>query len=180
MACLTATAGEIGQTVDESRWPQHRLAEIRRSELRDSLRILGIEDHTELDLPDGGLAQIDRGRGTALVSAVIDRAQPRHHPHLRQRRHHRPPRSRDPSGTGLSKPLEPSAAISAEYSPSPNPAWLTTFAAVNKGILADEPPSTPAEQLALHVHLTDADLDRKIAALHAQPSQNQCTHRSPR
>ena len=51
------------------------------------------------------------------------------------------------------------------------PDWLETFAHVNGGILAPDPPCTPLEDLALCVHLEGEELDTKIRALRAQASQ---------
>lgn len=45
VACVTATAGEAGETADEAIWPQRRLAELRREEMAASLAILGSADH---------------------------------------------------------------------------------------------------------------------------------------
>jgi len=51
------------------------------------------------------------------------------------------------------------------------PEWPGTFASVNDGILAPEPPRTRADELALEVPLTGNALEAKIRALKAQASQ---------
>jgi LmbE family N-acetylglucosaminyl deacetylase len=76
VACVTATAGENGESADDDRWPSARLAEIRRAELAASLAVLGIDDHTCLNLPDGGLANVDQAVGVGMLIAVIKRLRP--------------------------------------------------------------------------------------------------------
>ena len=72
IACVTATAGDAGESADEDRWPRAQLGTIRRREIADTLGVLAIQDHTWLDLADGGLADVDRATGVALLAAAID------------------------------------------------------------------------------------------------------------
>jgi LmbE family N-acetylglucosaminyl deacetylase len=51
------------------------------------------------------------------------------------------------------------------------PDWLDAFAHINQGVLAPEPPCTPAADLAVDIALSDDTLDVKMRALRAQASQ---------
>lgn len=171
IACVTGTAGEAGESADEERWPRAQLGIIRRDELAASLAVLGIKDHTCLNLPDGGLATIDRATGIALVAEVVARVQPDtiltfgpegitgHPDHI----------------TIGDWAVEAAAAVGGArcrvLAATKTPDWLETFAQVNEGILAPEPPCTPAENLAADVILGDDTLDVKMHALRAQASQ---------
>jgi LmbE family N-acetylglucosaminyl deacetylase len=171
VACVTATAGDAGESADEDRWPRARLSTIRRQELAASLAVLGIADHTWLDLPDGGLAEVDRTTGVGLLAAVIERVQPD------------TVLTFGPDGiTGHSDHVavgdwaaQAAALVRRDrcqvLAATKTPAWLATFADVNEGILAPDPPCTQPEDLALCVQLTEDILDLKVHALRAQPSQ---------
>lgn len=170
VACLTATAGEAGETADETRWPRADLASIRREEMTTCLSLLGIGDHTWLDLPDGRLHTVDPVQGIELVGAVVERVQPDtiltfgadgmtgHPDHI----------AVGEWATRAARQLlgDRCRILVA----TKTPAWAVRFAEVNH-VFEVEPPSTEPEQLALHVALDDATLDRKIAALMAQASQ---------
>lgn len=171
VACVTATVGEAGESADEERWPRDQLGTIRREELAASLAIVGIEDHTQLDFPDGGLARIDRPTGVRRLAEVVERVQPDtiltfgpdgmtgHSDHV----------------TISEWAVEAAAALRGSrcrvLAATKTPEWLEGFAQVNSGIFAPDPPRTPAEDLTLHVTLTDGDLDVKMHALQAQASQ---------
>ena len=171
VACLTATAGGAGESADEARWPTARLEEIRRGELAACLAILGIEDHTYLNLPDGGLAEVEPGYGVELVSAVIDRVQPDtiltfgsegmtgHADHI----------------TIGNWTVNAAASVAGDrcrvLAATKTPEWSETFAAVNDLVLGTAAPSTRVDDLALEVSPTGSALDTKIRALKAQPSQ---------
>ena len=62
VVCVTATRGE-GGSMDEEAWPPERMGEVRTAELERCLRILGVQEHHWLDLPD-----IDQTRSGALVA----------------------------------------------------------------------------------------------------------------
>lgn len=76
VACVTATLGAAGETADESRWPRERLLDVRRAELERALAILGVADHQSLDLPDGGLADLDAAEHVPDLVAAIERVRP--------------------------------------------------------------------------------------------------------
>lgn len=171
VACLTATAGEAGVSADEGRWPRRELSAIRRAELSASLAAIGVADHACLDLPDGGLSTVDQTRAVDRVAAVVDRIQPDtvltfgsdgitgHPDHVTV------------GGWALTAARSVLGDRCRVLAATKTPEWLARFASLNEGILADPPPCTPPERLALHVELSEAEVDAKLRALLAQPSQ---------
>jgi LmbE family N-acetylglucosaminyl deacetylase len=75
VVCVSATAGELG-TDDPARWPPARLGRVRRWEAAASMAILGVTEHHFLDLPDGGLAELDAGPPLARLAALVDDVRP--------------------------------------------------------------------------------------------------------
>lgn len=73
--CITATRGEAG-IQDESRWPAHKLADIRTKELEAAYKVLGIKNHFWLDYPDGGCADIDEDEAVERITKLIDTYKP--------------------------------------------------------------------------------------------------------
>ncbi len=75
VVCITATRGEAG-VQDESRWPAHRLSDIRTNELKAALQVLGVTDHIFLDYADGGCADVDTSQAVQQITKLIDTYQP--------------------------------------------------------------------------------------------------------
>lgn len=75
VVCITATKGEQG-IQDESRWPAAKLGEIRASELRAALDILGIKDHHWLGFADGGCKDAPTDEAVAQIKKYIDKYKP--------------------------------------------------------------------------------------------------------
>jgi LmbE family N-acetylglucosaminyl deacetylase len=75
VVCVSATAGELG-TDDPVSWPPVRLGRVRRWEAAASMAILGITEHHFLDLPDGGLADLDPGPPVARLAALVAEVRP--------------------------------------------------------------------------------------------------------
>ena len=75
VVCVSATAGERG-TPDPASWPPDRLGRLRRWEAAAAMAVLGVTDHRFLDLPDGGLADVDREVGIRTRPALIDEVVP--------------------------------------------------------------------------------------------------------
>ena len=171
VACLTLTAGEAGETADQERWPQQDLAAIRAAEVKESLTILGIDDHTQLDLPDGGLPSVACAHAVGLIADVVERVRPdtvltfgpdgmTGHP--------------DHVATGRWAVRAATTVMGDRcrvLAATKTPDWLDRFAAINEGIITSPPPNTPPDQLALHLRLLADDLDRKVRSLRAQASQ---------
>jgi LmbE family N-acetylglucosaminyl deacetylase len=75
VVCVTATRGEGGST-DEERWPSATMGGVRTAELERCLAILGVHEHTWLDLPD---IDMDTGlpdEGYARVREIVADVQP--------------------------------------------------------------------------------------------------------
>ncbi len=75
VACVTATRGEAG-VQDESRWPAARLGEIRTKELKESMEILGLENHCWLDFPDGKCNKVNTSEAVEKIAHCIEHYQP--------------------------------------------------------------------------------------------------------
>ena len=169
VGCVTATAGEAGETADEDRWPRRELASIRRTEMRTSLGLLGIDDHEWLQLPDGGLATVDPARGVELVTTVVERFRPdtivtfgsegmTGHPDHVAVGNWAAEAARDLGG------IRVLAATKTRD-------WYDEYPDVSRAIFPQGSPRTDPADLALQVTLPDEVLDRKIAALQSQASQ---------
>jgi LmbE family N-acetylglucosaminyl deacetylase len=75
VVCVTATRGE-GGSMDEERWPSATMGGVRTAELERCLAILGVDEHTWLDLPD---IDMDTGlpdEGYARVREIVTDVQP--------------------------------------------------------------------------------------------------------
>lgn len=75
VVCVCATAGELG-TDDPVRWPPARLGRVRRFEAAAAMAVLGVTEHRFLDLPDGGLADLDPDPQVDRLAAVLAEIQP--------------------------------------------------------------------------------------------------------
>ena len=171
VACLTLTAGEAGETADPQRWPQHDLAAIRTAEVKVSMAVLGIDDHTLLDLPDGGLADLECAYAVGLIAEVVERVRPdtiltfgpdgvTGHP--------------DHVATGHWATRAAASVLGEDcrvLAVTKTPDWLDRFAAINEGIVSSPPPMTPPDRIALHLRLGADDIERKVRSLKAQASQ---------
>lgn len=170
VTCLTATLGDAGETADAGRWPRERLREVRRDELHACLEVLGVEEHTSLEMPDGRLADLDAGLAMARLVEEIDRVQP------------------DTIITfgpdGMTGHLDHrtvsgwvDAAVGRNGSPArvlwatKTPQWMAAFPEFNDEVFPPGlPPQTDPDQ-ALELDLDDATLERKVRALEAHASQ---------
>lgn len=170
VACVTATAGEAGETADETEWPQAQLAQIRQREMASSLAILGIADHQWWHLPDGGLLQVGLDRGTDLVAEAIERVRPDtiltfgpdgmtgHPDHVAV-------------GDWVSAAVRRSGAVTRVLAATKEPSWYDQFPDITEIVFPVGRPETAPNDLALRVDLPDEVLDRKLDALRAQASQ---------
>ncbi len=72
---VTATRGE-GGSQDEERWPSATLGAVRERELLDSLAVLGVTEHTFLDLPDIGVDAPLPEEGGPWVRGIMAEVRP--------------------------------------------------------------------------------------------------------
>lgn len=173
VVCLSATAGERG-TADPERWPPDLLADVRRAEAAAVMAVLGVDEHHVLGLPDGGLRHDDRD-GVDLVEQWIDDVRPdtiltfgpdgvTYHPdHIAV---HRWVTAAWQRRGGTERLLY--ATSTREH--------LVRFRDLYEewGVYMSDharPLGFPAERLALHLRLDGEELERKLRALRAMPSQ---------
>lgn len=172
VVCASATAGELG-TDDPLTWPPERLGQVRRWEAAAAMAVLGVTEHHVHDLPDGRLADHD-ARGLAWAARLLDAVEPDtiltfgpdgatgHPDHVAV---HRWVTEAWAMRGGAARLL--CATATTEH--------LVRFAPQYEewGVyMTDErPEGTPTRDLALHVCLTGAALDRKLTALRAMTTQ---------
>lgn len=170
VACVTATAGEAGESADEARWPQAELAQIRRREMSASLELLGIADHAWWELPDGGLAGVNIDRGARLVGEAIERVRPDtiltfgrdgvtgHPDHVAV-------------GEWAVRAAARTAGRVRVLAPTKTAEWYEELPDINALIFPTGGPVTDPRDLALTVELPPEVVDRKVESLSAQASQ---------
>jgi LmbE family N-acetylglucosaminyl deacetylase len=170
VACVTATAGEAGETADEGRWPQRDLARIRQQEMAASLATLGIEDHEWLHFPDGGLPGVDPERGTERIAAVIDRVAPDtiltfgpdgmtgHPDHVAV-------------SDWASRAVAASGGGTRVLAATKTQEWYDEFPAATEAVFPDGGPCADPDRLAAAIEIDGEPLDRKFRALQVQASQ---------
>jgi LmbE family N-acetylglucosaminyl deacetylase len=173
VVAVSATAGERG-TDQPHRWPPERLRATREWELTGALAVLGVREHRLLGLGDGDLDGLPVEHGTRIVAALLDEIRPDtvvtfgrdgitgHGDHravarwVRQAVEH-----------CVHRPRVLAAALEAGY--------CAEFAALHEELSVFMDPSAPeprsVDDLALHLELSGAWLDRKVAALRCQSTQ---------
>lgn len=72
--CVTATKGEAG--VQDPKWADTDLSNVRDKELQNALDILGVEQQHWLGYQDGHCIDCDQGEATAKVAKYIEKYQP--------------------------------------------------------------------------------------------------------
>ena len=172
VVCVSATAGEHG-TDDPGAWPPARLGQVRRWEATASMAVLGITEHRFLGLPDGGLVAHE-AEGPALVGRLLDEIRPDtiltfgrdgmtfHPDHIAVHRWvteawmRRSCRGRLLYATTTVEHIRRFGEL---------------YEAWNMYMTDERPVGVPAEELAVHVHLDGAGLDRKLTALRAMATQ---------
>jgi LmbE family N-acetylglucosaminyl deacetylase len=75
VVCVSATAGELG-TDDPEAWPPERLGRVRRWEAAAAMAVLGVADHRFLDLPDGGMADLEPSEHVAGLAELLAEVRP--------------------------------------------------------------------------------------------------------
>jgi LmbE family N-acetylglucosaminyl deacetylase len=172
VVCVTASAGEHG-TDDPTVWPPERLGRVRAWEAAAAMAVLGVGEHHIVGLPDGALAD-ESEAGIAMAGALIDEVDPDtiltfgpdgitfHPDHIAvhewvttawRRRGHR---ARLLYATTTTDFVERFRDDFEEWG-----AYMTD----------ERPTGVPAERLAVHVQLQEADLDQKLTALRALATQ---------
>ena len=172
VVCVTATAGERG-TDDPDTWPPYRLGAVRRWEAAAAMAVLGVDEHRVLGLPDGGLVDLD-GKGTELVGRLIDEVRPDtiltfgpdgatfHRDHLAVHRW---------TTTAWEQRGRPGRLLYAAESSEHLARFADLYEEWGVYMTDERPVGVPEDELAVHLELRGAALDRKLTALRAMASQ---------
>jgi LmbE family N-acetylglucosaminyl deacetylase len=173
VTCVSATAGEQG-TDDPSGWPPQRLGQVRRWEAAAAMAVLGVTDHRFLDLPDGGLAQLDPNGPVRTLAELILKTRPdtiltfgpdggTFHPDHRT----------VSAWVGRAWRIagQPGRLLHAATTRSRLATWGEAYERWGVFMTDERPVGVPDEALALDVALPQALLDQKIAALCAMYTQ---------
>lgn len=170
VVCVTATAGEAGETADEERWPRAELGSIRRAEMAECMRILGVDAHHWLDLPDGSLAEVGHEHGVELVVAVLEAERPDtvltfgadgmtgHPDHVA-------------IGTWTHEAVRRFGLDCRVLAPTNTQAWYDAWPDLTAAVFPDGGPVAAPDDLAMVVELSPELASRKVEALRAQASQ---------
>lgn len=170
VVCVTATRGEAADPA-ASAAERAALAGLRTDELEAALRLLGVREHHWLDLPDGGCADVEPGPVVAALAELLDdvRAQTvltfgpdgftGHPDHRTVSRWTDEAAARAACGPRILHPVAQEPAV--------DPGLDEDFGVFELG----RPRTCTDEELALRLHLTGAELDRKVDALLLQETQ---------
>lgn len=173
--CVTATRGEQGST-DPGRWPAGApLAEVRTRESAAAMRLLGVTEHHWLDYPDGGLPEVPPHEAVARIVALVDRWRPDTIVTFAPTGMTGHPDHRTVSAwaDAVAETLQPPPAVlHAVHAQSLMDRHLPRLLELDI-FLDDALPDTAPDGEALTLHLSDAEMDTKWAALVAQPSQTE-------
>lgn len=172
VVCVSATAGEHG-TDDRDTWPPDRLGRVRRWEAAAAMAVLGVGEHAIRGLPDGGLLECDRD-GLAWAAGLLEEVRPdtiltfgpdgmtHHTDHIAVHR-------------WVTDAWERAGRPARLLYATPTVEQIARFGDLYEewGIyMTDERPAgVPERDLALHVRLRGAALDRKLTALRAMATQ---------
>jgi LmbE family N-acetylglucosaminyl deacetylase len=170
---VTATRGE-GGSMDEERWPPEQMGEVRTKELLRSLEILGVTEHRFLH----GCLDVDMGTplhevGADQVRAIVEEVQPNtiltfgpdgmtgHEGH----------KSVSRWATQAFHDAAPAGArlLYATNTQDWVDEWVPKLEPFH--IFREDPPVTPAEDLAVHLVLPQDLLQLKLEAIQAHESQ---------
>ncbi|GAA1499802.1 PIG-L family deacetylase [Dactylosporangium maewongense] len=173
VVCVSATAGELG-TDDPVAWPPERLGRTRRWEAAAAMAVLGVTDHRFLGYPDGGLAAMDPAEPVERIAALLADVAPdtvltfgpdggTFHPDHQT--------ISAWVGAAWERAGRSGRLLHAAMTQEHLAAWSERYEQWQVFMTDERPVGVVEEELALRVHLTGADLDRKIAALLAMHTQ---------
>jgi LmbE family N-acetylglucosaminyl deacetylase len=173
VTCVSATAGERG-TDDPATWPPDRLGQVRRWEAQAAMAILGVTDHRFLDLPDGGLANVDAAEPVSRLTAMMSDLAPdtiltfgpdgaTFHPD-----HRTVSRWVDRAWKLAGRPGQ---ILHAAFSDEHLETWGEEYERWGVYMSDERPVGVPVDDLAIRADLAGPLLDQKIAALCAMFTQ---------
>ena len=173
VVCVCATAGEHG-TDDPVTWPPQRLGQTRRWEAAAAMAVLGVTDHRFLDLPDGGLPELDPEGPVAHLVEIMREVEPdtiltfgpdgrTFHPD------HRTVSSW--VGAAWQRAGHPGRLLHQAMSVPQAMRWEAEFERWGIYMTDERPPSVPVDDLAVRFTMDGRLLDQKYAALCAMHTQ---------
>jgi LmbE family N-acetylglucosaminyl deacetylase len=172
VVCVTATAGDHG-TDDPGRFPPDVLAPIRRAELAAALRSLDVREHRVLGLTDGTLAELDPEPQVTRLRRLIAWFQPDTIVTFGPDGMTGHPDHRTVSAWTTAAWRAASCAGRLLYATTTD-AFADEFAHLHDRLPVFGPGlplRTPADELAVAVHVAGPHLDAKERALHSHASQ---------
>jgi LmbE family N-acetylglucosaminyl deacetylase len=172
VVCATATAGELGAP-DPAAWSPERLGAVRRWEAAAAMAVLGVDEHEIAGLPDGGLHRVDAA-GREWACRLLERVRPDTIATFDAN-----------GGTFHPDHIAVHRWVTDAWRALGRPCRLlyeatTTEHLAKFGSLFDEwniymtdarPAGVPVDELAVHLVLEGAELDRKLTALRAMATQ---------
>ena len=173
VVCVSATAGEHG-TDDPVTWPPERLGTLRRWEAAAAMAVLGIREHHFLDLPDGGLADLDPTEPVRRLADLLAEVRPDtvvtfapeggtfHPDHQTVSRW---------TSLAWEQAGRPGRVLHEAITTSHLAEWGERYEDWGIFMSDERPAGVPDEDLAFDLRLDDRLLDQKIAALLAMHSQ---------
>jgi LmbE family N-acetylglucosaminyl deacetylase len=173
VTCVSATAGE-GGTSDPVAWPPERLGQVRRWEAAAAMAILGVTDHRVLDLPDGGLAELDPQAPVERLAAMMADLMPdtilTFGPDGRT---FHPDHQTVSAWVGRAWELagRPGELLWQAVSEPALQTWGAEFERWGIYMTDERPVGVPVDELAVRISLTGSLMDRKHAALCAMYTQ---------
>lgn len=173
VVCVSATAGERG-TGDPDAWPPERLGQVRRWEAAAAMAILGVTDHRWLDLPDGGLADLDPTEPVSRLADIVREVRPdttltfgpdggTFHPDHQT--------ISAWAGEAWRQAGSPGRLFHAVISNEHLETWGDLYDKWNVFMTDERPKGAPDDEIAIRLALRDEALDQKIAALCAMYTQ---------
>jgi LmbE family N-acetylglucosaminyl deacetylase len=151
------------------------MGEVREKELEESMKILGVSEHTWLDYHDGSLKEANAAEAIAVVRGFIEDVQPDsvftfgpegmtgHEDHIATQQW---------TAAAFEQAAKPGAKL---YWATASPAWAAEFAPrldeFNVFFNIDGPPVTPIDEMAVHYDLPADMVALKMRAIQAHVSQ---------
>lgn len=176
VACITATKGEEG-VQDKGRWPKSDLANIRRTEMEESLKILGINNHRWLGYYDGRCREVDDEEAANKIVEYIKKYNPDtiitfapdgltgHPDHKAVCRWSRLAVKKSGKPIKIYFGVTPKRQYEAYMQTADKK--FNIFFNIDRPQLFDEPDSD------IYLRLDDEMLNKKVASFKAQPSQSE-------
>ena len=173
VVCVSATAGELG-TDDPTSWPPERLGRVRRWEAAAAMAVLGVTEHRFLDLPDGGLADLDPDAPVARLAELLAEVEPDttltfgpeggtfHPDHQTISRW---------VGLAWEKAGRPGRVLHAALTEDHLQEWGARYEDWGVFMSDERPTGVPRDELAYELVLDGPALDQKIASLCAMHTQ---------